>query len=990
MANSGFYKPEGYNPYDDVLEGKRSDGEADWSDKPAKKDSNEVSEAQNTLREAENSALSGGFYQGSGDNSNNNKNSKGKLSGLGNKKGLTVIGLILILIVGFGVFLGSSHSLLGPALSAKSLEQLDSMNAAQEIEMANTLACLSSGECEGELSDDVIEALEANGVEVGDDKKSLYYNGENISGDRLPEIMNENVAVRSAVTSATLGQIANTLDETAINIDNNRGISKNMFVDYEMSNNIEEDLKNYEEIVSEKIGGQISTNTYTEHESIEYKKHEVTNSEGEVTDWWYVDKYGNPVGGTTDNQDLCKQNDDTHDDCVMKSHTPGTNSSINATNTASTKQEATDNANSYITNISSSVTKISSWGCTSLRLGQLLSAQQAANEKQQSIQTYSAIMEPISKMMSGDGTYSPYHALMTKLIEETTVDVADYANATINGGSAEETTISIGSEFFTGSAITAPSVQALLTDTAFPVTDITNFSYERTNTVLNDSLGTYGYTVERCNADQHQDEDYGDGSGKRLYSNRNNLIAELITRATSIALSTARGSGKTQSSGGLAWTGTRKFLDGIVGKFIKKFFVNVNISNYIRFMGPAFGEASYANAAIVYEGVELGEAGIIRGGAAYFSDLGAMGSGQTGADAEVVAAYNKSTKTVLAKQAEVDRYNRSPFDVTSPNTFFGSIAYSFLPLTTNKNVTGLSSLIRNTGSSLSSLMGVASAATGTVYYDADGECDRFNMRRYNSTTIKMEGDPFCNRKTVTDPSTLGQPHSDPEYADFVSRNVENGEVKEDGELAQFMSYCAFRLSPPGILDANISEEVEEKKTPFRRIAQFLSSIFGFLNANYDDDESGWVDYSSCVLSKDNPKYDSIKQASIWMLRQRQLIQVGAVKYDDSPMVGYAKKYWETHAPTDYTDYVAKTSGMSYDDAQLVLNTIAYYTFVDQYDSTERIAMDEHPTDSQTGEQVVAKISSEDQRLSDGEKNEPIILIDQQIAYADVRNRSYAV
>ncbi len=981
MARSGFYNPDGYNPYDDVLEGKRSDGEADWNDKPVKKSSDtsdDVAESRNTLRDAENSALSGGFYQSSGNTADDKKSGKGKLSGFGNKKGLTVVGLILILVVGFGVFLGSSHSLLGPALSAKSLEQLDSMNAAQEIEMANTLACLSSGECEGELSEDVIKALEANGVEVGDDHKSLYYNGENISGDRLPEIMNENVAVRSAVNGATLGQIANTLDETAINIDNNRGISKNMFVDYEMSGNIEEDLKNYEDIVNDKIGGQISTNTYTEHEDVQYKTKNIDkNGDGKISDgeWCYVDRWGNCT--------------DDSDEYVMKSHSTSSNSSMNAQNTYSTKDEATNEANSYIEHISSNVTQISSWGCTSLRLGQLLSAQQAANEKQQSIQSYSTIMEPISKMMSGDGTYSPYHALMTKLIEEKTINIADYANASIQGSSAEDTTVEVGKTPMTGSAITAPSVQALLTDTAFPVNEVANFSYERTNNLVNKSLSPHGFTVEQCNADQHNDEDY-DGNGKRLHSNRGNLVAELITRATSIALNTSRGSGKTQSTGGLAWTGTRKFVDNILGKFVKKFFVNVNISNYIQFMGPAFGEASYANAGIVYEGVELGENGIIRGGAAYFSDMGAMGSGQTGADAEVVAEYNKATKTVLAKQAEVDRYNRSPFDVTSPNTFFGSIAYSFLPLTTNKNVTGLSSLIRNTGSSLSSLMGVASAATETTYYSASGDCDRFTLNRYNGATIKMEGDPFCNRKTVTDPSVLGKPHSDPEYVDFVSQNVENGEVKEDGELAQFMSYCAFRLSPPGILDAEISDEVEGKKTPLRRFAQFLTSIFGFLGANYDDEESGWVDYYSCTLSKDNPKYESIKQASVWMLRQRQLIQVGAVKYDESPMVGYAKKHWETHAPTDYTDYIAKTSGMSYEDAQLVLDTIAYYTFVDQYDSTERIAMDEHPTDPETGEQVVAKIHAADQRLSNGEKHEPIILIDQQIAYADVRNRSYTV
>lgn len=979
MANTGFYNPDGYNPYDDALKGDWTDGEGNQR---SQKDSQDQNESRDLLRDAENNALTGGSFYRGGNNTNQDSksgNQKGNLSGLANKKGLAVIGIILLLVVGFGIFLGTTHSLLGPAISAKTLD-MDTMNAAQEIEMTNTLAYLTSEEYGGELPEMLIEAFEANGIQVGEDKKSLYYNGENISGSNLSNAMENNVGARSAVYKTTLGQIANTLDETAINIDNNRGISKNLFVDAEQSNNIEKDLEELDKIANPKFESQLSTYTYTQNENLEYKTKSLGKDDQGNEKWCYVDKDGNCVGGTENNHDLCRQEDDTHDDCVLKNHRADT-ATASASTTAQTKGEAEDQASSYIEKVSTRVTKISSWGCTSLRLGQLLSTTAAANEQQQSVQTYAVVMENISKMMAGDGAQSLYHAVMTKLIDEGTIEVADYANATVNPGSkVEDLTVDIGTKQITGSAVTSPSLLAKLTDSSVSADDITNFSYERTNTVLNASLGTHSVTTEQCNISQRADSEKQSGGILSLFIQ--GKIADLITKGTSIAVSTNRGSGATTTSGGLAWTGT-KTISGVLGTFIKKFFVNVNVNSYIQFMSPAFGETSYANANAVYSNVELGEA-IVRGGYDYFSVLGRSGSGQSGADTEVAVSYNKATKSVLARQAEVDRYERSPFDISSPNTFLGSIAYSFLPLTTTNTVTSINSLVRNTGSSIASLSGVASAANSDDYMISnDSQCDRLS-------DIKAATTKHCSLSTVTDPSVLGLDYNDQTYTDVINASLdENGEIKDGSPLARYISYGAKRLSPAGILDENISEELDENKTILQRIAQRFKSIFGFLTATYTDEESGMVDYSSFVASESNKEWqDTFKYCSLWMLRQRQLIQLGVVEYDKSPMISYIKKYEEAHQPKDYTDYIAKISGISYNNAQLVLDTIAYYTFLDEYDAETRIAMEEGITSVFTSEEAIAKISSEDQRLGSGDKDTPIIPLTQEIIYDDIRNRSY--
>lgn len=959
MADTGFYNPKGYNPYDDVLEGKRSDGEGDQKSQDNTEDQNN---STNLLRAAENNALSGNSFYRGGDNGSKNRSSKNKLAGFGKKKGLAVFGVIMLLIVGFGIFLGSTHTLLGPAISNKTLE-MDPANAAQEMEMANTLACLSSGECEGELSDDVIASLEANGIEVGEDKKSLSYNGQDISGDQLIEILNTNVGVRAAVNDATLSNVGSILDETGVEIDNDRGITKNLFVDAEQTNNIEKDIEKLNETANTKFENQIQTTTHTQKESYNYKKKKISSSSDETCD---VDEDGN----CTDNED----------EKVMASHTT-TNNTASASTTAKDKAEATNEASSYIAKISE-VSKMSSWGCSALRLGQLLSTTAANNEKQQSLQTYSVTMENISKMMAGYGSETYYHAVMTKLIEPTTIEVADYASPSLPSTSAiEDATVEIGTKTMTGSAVDSQALNALLTDSSVSANEASNFSLERTNSVLNDSLIGYGIDAAKCNLSQQSGKD-DSKSGLEMLAPKNNStpLAELITRGTSIAVSTMRGSGTTQTSGGLAWAGT-KSTSTILGKIVKKFFVNVNLNNYIQFMAPAFGSTSYANANEIYSGIESGEA-IVRGAYTYFSGLGAAGSGQSGADETVSTAYNKLTKTVLAKQAEVDRYNRSPFDISSPNTFLGSIVYSFIPLATSSTANGISSLIRNTGTSISSLMGVASAAAD-YNYGENGRCDRLK-------DINSVGDPFCNPRTVTDPSVLQLSHSDAEYNQYINSGVDSSGVIEGSNLAKYMSYCAWRQSPPGILDENISEELDENRTPLNKFMRRIQSIFGFLTASFSDDESGWVDYSSCVASENNPKWEENKYYSLWMLQQRQLIQLGVVKYDESPLTAYKRKYEEKHPINDYTDYIARVNGFSREDAQLVLDTIAYYTFLDGYNPTERIAMEESVTDTMTSAEAIAKIESEDQRLGDGEKEEPILNKENYIVYADIRNRSYTV
>lgn len=96
--------------------------------------------------------------------------------------------------------------------------------------------------------------------------------------------------------------------------------------------------------------------------------------------------------------------------------------------------------------------------------------------------------------------------------------------------------------------------------------------------------------------------------------------------------------------------------------------------------------------------------------------------GDTGA---VETAYRIQQETI-AERAEYERTTKSPFDVTSENTFLGKIAYSLIPFATSNTALSLTSTVSKIGSLLSnaasSLLPTSSAISGTLLQANQGDC----------------------------------------------------------------------------------------------------------------------------------------------------------------------------------------------------------------------------------------------------------------------------
>jgi hypothetical protein len=97
----------------------------------------------------------------------------------------------------------------------------------------------------------------------------------------------------------------------------------------------------------------------------------------------------------------------------------------------------------------------------------------------------------------------------------------------------------------------------------------------------------------------------------------------------------------------------------------------------------------------------------------------------------------------LAEVAEEERASKSPFDPTSPYTFLGSIASSFLPYfnQTSSVLSPFSSLASVASSSMTAFMPKTSAFTFNLstFKDSLNVCDD---NAYNS--VNMATDPYCN------------------------------------------------------------------------------------------------------------------------------------------------------------------------------------------------------------------------------------------------------
>ena len=285
---------------------------------------------------------------------------------------------------------------------------------------------------------------------------------------------------------------------------------------------------------------------------------------------------------------------------------------------------------------------------------------------------------------------------------------------------------------------------------------------------------------------------------------------------------------------------------------------------------PIVNESMVDNGFDTIGGIYGGE--LLVEGAVNVGKMLAKASGGTAGDGDAVKSYARLGNEIAALDKEADRLNKSPFDITSSNTFLGSIFHKF------------GSVFKN---GIFSLFSSASAEDeGTLYLSNFGtDCETIG-------SVGAVGSAACSEIATFDTSTLDDPFNNSEFMAFVEGNTEyeNGKrtVKPDSDLANFIKYNNERMTPIGAMDGGILEALTGGSSSIPFISDIVSMIKTWLGAS--DEDKAIATGKVFVNSSSNPDWAKYKYAQRYVSLARA---TDALRQYDGDETAYNNiKYFE--------------------------------------------------------------------------------------------------
>ncbi len=317
--------------------------------------------------------------------------------------------------------------------------------------------------------------------------------------------------------------------------------------------------------------------------------------------------------------------------------------------------------------------------------------------------------------------------------------------------------------------------------------------------------------------------------------------------------------GTTEASGAISGTvaSTNTGIKGSIGRFL-----NLNTAGssteVLNSVNKTVDSSLVNNSYSTISGVSAGEF-LVEGAVNVGKEL-AKASGATAGDAAAVASYARLTSTVLAMDAAADRIDRSPFDITSKNTFLGSIIYKVAVASMGmknslfKNATVISNL---TTSAVLSLLPTTYADETDGFLTEFGDCETYQ------TMLGAVGTTHCSEIATFDTSTLNNTFNDAGFINFVNENTTlsasgTRTVNSDSVLADFILYNNERTTPMGIIDGGILSSLSNGSSSVGFLSDFVEMIKSFLGA--DETNKRIASGAEYVNSSSNPNWSKYKYA----------------------------------------------------------------------------------------------------------------------------------
>ena len=372
----------------------------------------------------------------------------------------------------------------------------------------------------------------------------------------------------------------------------------------------------------------------------------------------------------------------------------------------------------------------------------------------------------------------------------------------------------------TGSMVESPSMYAILSGERINVKEVKNYSSDRVLKTIENRIGAS--------------------------NNNNNIVAS-----------------------------TAPNLKGSIGKYENTGTEQAS-SEIVSTVAPTIAGSLINNSFEDIKGIGGGE--ILVEGAVNVGKELAKASGATAGDSEAVKSYARLNSTILAMDAKVDRMNRSPFDITSKNTFLGSIVHK------------VASLISKPGSIFNKVaimpkmtLGAISALLPATY--ADDESDQYLENSGDCETIEKigaVGSPTCSMVATFDISTLDDIFNDPGFIEFIEANttLKDGvrTINENSVLADFIKYNDERQTPIGVMDGGILDAINDSSS-----ISFLTDILSMIETSLgsSDNNKKIASGEAFVNSSSNIDWQTYKYAQRYVSLSRATAALRQYDGDDT-------------------------------------------------------------------------------------------------------------
>ena len=778
------------------------------------------------------------------------------------------------ILLGGGIFFYAAQSMLAPHLSALYTQATDLQFTSYNLRNTRIMSYMIDGGNQIKVKNTIKrklvqkytiftpymqKRLAKNGIEVGHltssndfeagqaligGKTVLKYGDKIIDANSFQTEFASNANFRDAYYNAKRGRIAGFFDDSAEAYYQNKGATRDIFDQYRSSGDEDTDMKNFKDTVSDRVTGTDSTINTVRTETDEETGEESIVKNGEDIDTRNID------GATPEAK-----------------------------------------ARALVNNIAGKVSNTGAQICTAFRLINTFSIVVSAHQIYQSIAYFLSFMEPISKMMAGEGDASAINETLNFMTQQTASEV-NYV-----GTDGKPTTKTLN-----GSMLDSSGAKLILGNTISPESAVQPFSLDNITKAATRVALTTGATIATC-------------SGV--------LASSAIFSLTSTAI----------PGGKLA-----SFVIGAVAQTIGGIALTGVIAAIINATIPYVTKMFASNIFETYTGIPAGELFSEGASTANFS-LATSSSAFMPASAEVIKTQNHHTTHAIVQEAEIDRLHRSPLDISSPNTFLGSIMSKFSYLSySNPIITSATRIASVVGSSTRSLIPTASALDDELSYTSQhSEC--YNLK---GVECDMYGYPIVS----ADYSTIDIKPDDPTYISVISPNLdENGEVKDNSELAKFINFCVNRESPWGVMDANILNALQTDGGIVVNNLPVVNDIIDVVNAAEDAANQKWATGENCINSSSNPRWDSeFKYYQRFVEDMRIIYNMDDPETkDENPVVTYQNKYRETHPiDTSFKGTLSRISGLSMDDIAFMLEFIDYSNQIAKYNPSSRTTFGYQP------------------------------------------------